>query len=284
MNTLQVRSSLEVFHLDSGKAEQLCELDRLIEAPNWTWDGERLVYNAGGRLFTYRLKDGSHGPVDTDFCTHCNNDHVLSTDGEWVGVSHHTAEDGASRVYAVPLRGGRPRLVTPLGPSYLHGWSPDGKLLSYCAERGGQYDVYLIPAEGGEERRLTDGPGLDDGPEFSPDGRHIWFNSSRSGLMQIYRMDVSGQNVTQMTREASNNWFPHVSPDGRWVVYLAYRAGDVEPTQHPANKAVELRLMPAGGGESRRLLSLWGGQGTINVHSWSPDGTRFAFVRYIGPF
>lgn len=281
MNTLQVRSSLEVFHLDCGKAEQLCELDRLIEAPNWTRDGERLVYNAGGRLFTYRLKDGSHGPVDTDFCTHCNNDHVLSPDCEWVGVSHHTAEDGASRVYAVPLRGGRPRLVTPKGPSYLHGWSPDGKTLAYCAERNGEFDIYTIPVDGGEEKRLTDAPGLNDGPEYDSAGEYIWFNSVRTGLMQAWRMKADGSEQTQMTFDENwNTWFPHISPDRTKVVMLAYRKGDVAPGEHVPHKHVELRLMDAAGGPVQTVVRLFGGQGTINVNSWSPDSKKFAFVSY----
>ena len=289
MNTLKTRiapqernvySSLEIFDLEAGKATQLCEADHLIEAPNWTKDGKKIVYNAGGLLYAYDLENRRHDHIDTSYCTHCNNDHVLSPDGERVGISHQTVEDHASRLYVTSLRGGQPRLITPLAPSYLHGWSPDGKMLCYCAERNGQYDIYLIPSEGGEERQLTNEPGLDDGPEFSPDGKHIWFNSSRSGLMQIYRMDVNGRDVTQMTDEESNNWFPHVSPDGKWVVYISYRKGEVEPTQHPANKEVELRLMPSAGGKSRCLVPLFGGQGTLNVNSWAPDGKRFAFIRY----
>ena len=58
-------------------------------------------------------------------------------------------------------------------------WSPDGKWLSYCAERNGVYDVYKIPAEGGTEIQLTTAEGLDDGPEYSPDGKYIYFNSIR---------------------------------------------------------------------------------------------------------
>src|SRR5439155_597499 len=81
-----------------------------------------------------------------------------------------------------------PRRVTKLGPSYLHGWSPDGKFLVYTGERGGEFDVYRIPVDGGEETRLTTAPGLDDGPEYSPDGAYIYFNSVRSGTMQLWRM------------------------------------------------------------------------------------------------
>jgi TolB protein len=276
----KVYSSLEILDIITGEYMQLCEMDYLIEAPNWTQDGKALVYNTGGLIYIYDLTTGTHRSIDSGFCTLCNNDHILSPNGESIAVSHHTAEDGQSRIYIFPLTGGKPTLITPIAPSYLHGWSPDSKTLSYCAERNGEYDIYTIPVDGGEETKLTDTPGLNDGPEYAPNGKHIWFNSVRSGLMQIYRMDVDGLNVIRMTHEEANNWFPHVSPNGNWVVYISYKSGDVAPGDHPANKNVELRIMKYAGGESHLLVSLYGGQGSINVNSWAPDSKRLAFVRY----
>lgn len=189
--------------------------------------------------------------------------------------------EGHSLVYVASLSGGGARQVTPIGPSYLHGWSPDGKTLAYCAERHGEFDIYTIPAAGGEETRLTDAPGLNDGPEYSPDGKHIWFNSVRSGLMQVWRMNADGSQQTRITQdEESNCWFPHLSPDGKQVAYIAYKKGDVAPGDHPPCKDVEIRLMDPDGRNTRVLVSLFGGQGTLNVNSWSPDGTRLAFVSY----
>ena len=219
--------------------------------------------------------------INTGFAQNCNNDHVLSTDGQQIAISHGTKEDYKSRIYTLPITGGTPRLITPMAPSYLHGWSPDGKELAYCAERNGNYDVYTIPAEGGEETRLTTAEGLDDGPEYSPCGQYIWFNSVRTGLMQVWRMKADGSEQTQMTfDETRNSWFPHISPDGKSVVFITYYKGDLEPGEHLANKNVELRLMPANGGEPKTLLKLFGGQGTINVNSWAPDSKRIAFVSY----
>jgi TolB protein len=184
-------------------------------------------------------------------------------------------------VYTVPVGGGTPRRVTPLGPSYLHGWSPDGRFLLYTGQRDGEFDIYRIPAEGGEEVRLTTTRGLDDGSEYSPDGRWIYFNSVRSGTMQIWRMRPDGSAPEQVTDDGFNNWFPHVSPDGRWIVYLSYMP-DVAPSDHPWYKHVYLRLMPAAGGPSRVIAYVYGGQGTINVPSWSPDSRRVAFVSNTG--
>lgn len=273
-------SFLETFDIETGIRTVLAEFDHVIEAPNWTQDGRHLVFNSRGRMYTYALANGVIAEIDTDFAVDCNNDHVLSPDQTQLAISHFTNEDASSRIYIVPFVGGVPRLVTTQGPSYLHGWSPDGKRLAYCAERGGQYDVYTISVDGGPETQLTNLPGLDDGPEYAPDGRHIWFNSTRTGLMQVWRMGADGSAPTRMVAEDANCWFPHVSPDGRWVVYIVYGKDDVAAGDHPANKNVELHLIPAAGGAPRTLAKLFGGQGSLNVNSWSPDSRTFAFVSY----
>jgi Tol biopolymer transport system component len=273
-------SILETLDVDSGKRTVLREFDDIVEAPNWTRDGKALIYNSKGRIFRYDLSTGAMSAIYSGAAIICNNDHVLSPDGKSIAVSHHTIEDLQSRVYIFPLAGGEPTLITPIAPSYLHGWSPDGKTLAYCAERNGQFDVYTIPAIGGAETQLTDEPGLDDGPEYSPDGRHIWFNSTRTGLMQLWRMEADGKNPTQMTFDESNNWFGHVSPNGQRVVFISYQKGDVEPDKHPPNKNVQLKLIPAAGGPSRVIAEFFGGQGTLNVNSWSPDNKTIAFVSY----
>jgi TolB protein len=289
MNTLKepiknvgrnVNSILETVNVHNGERTVLAKFDYLIEAPNWTNDGTRLIYNSLGHIYSFDIKTLQSTLIDTGFATNCNNDHVLSPDNSQIAISHRTLEDGKSRIYVLPLKGGSPVLLTPMAPSYLHGWSPDGSLLSYCAERNGQYDIYTIPVTGGVETQVTDSPGLDDGPEYSPDGKHIWFNSVRTGLMQAWRMNADGSDQTQMTFDESNNWFPHISPDGEAIAFIAYRKGDVAPADHPANKDVEIRLMASGGGEFRILVKLFGGQGTINVNSWSPDSSHLAFVSY----
>ena len=273
-------SILEIVDIHTGERTVLKEFDYVIEAPNWTSDGKTLVYNSQGKMFTYELAKGEINEIDTGFAIDCNNDHVLSPDNNQLAISHFTNEDATSRIYTLPLAGGTPTLITEKGPSYLHGWSPDGEQLAYCAERDGQYDIYTISVDGGAETQLTDEPGLDDGPEYSPDGKHIWFNSTRTGLMQIWRMTVDGSQQTHIVQEEANCWFPHVSPDGQWVAYIAYGKDDVEAGDHPPNKNVEIRLIPAKGDASKTIVKLFGGQGTINVNSWAPDNRRLAFVSY----
>jgi TolB protein len=271
-------SLLEILDVESGHRQVIYSSDDVFEAPNWRRDGQALIFNRGGRLVQFDLASGAQALLDTGDVLGNNNDHVLSFDGSRLAISSHNEIDRLARIYTVPVQGGQPRLVTPKGPSYLHGWSPDGRFLVYCAERNGQYDVYRIPVEGGEEIQLTDTPGLDDGPEYTPDGKFIYFNSVRSGRMQIWRMKPDGSHPQQMTDDKCNNWFPHISPDGKWVAFISYLPGEVQPGDHPPARRVYLRLVPLEGGIPKVLAYLYGGQGTMNVPSWSPDGKRLAFV------
>lgn len=273
-------SILELYDLKTGTRRELCRFDGMAEAPFFL-DDKTLCFNQGG--FIYRMDPETCIPeeIPTGECRRCNNDHVPSKDGRYLAVSHNGGPDGESRVYLIDVTGKEPvRLVTPNAPSYLHGYSPDGKTLAYCAERNGNYDVYTIPVEGGEETRLTDAPGLDDGPEYSPDGKYIYFNSVRSGPMECYRMDADGGNQTRLTDNGRNNWFPHISPDNETVVYISYDPKEVAAGDHPADKHVEIRQMNPDGTDDHPLISFFGGQGSFNVNSFAPDGKRFAFFRY----
>jgi len=279
-------SYLEIYDLATRTHRVVKEFPFVIEAPNWTADGKWLVINIDGKLFKIS-PDGKSDLVEipTGSITQCNNDHVVTADGKWIGLS---SNDPANRrynsyVYVVPFEGGQPRRITHEGPSYLHGISPDGKTAAYCAFRGPdqEQDVWAMPLKGGKEVRLTDAPGLDDGPEYSPDGKHIWFNSVRTGRMQVWRMRTNGKQQTQMTfDEDMNSWFPHISPDNQKVVYIAYHDYEVAPDSHIADLNVQLRMIPATGGEPEVLVDFFGGQGSINVNSWSPDSRQFAYVSY----
>ena len=275
-------SYLNIYDTETGEVRTLARFDRVIEAPNWLKKSDTILYNSEGHIYAYDIETGAERLVDTGPCDRCNNDHVVSPDERFIAVSHNDAVDGyASRIYVVPLDGGEARLITPDSPSYLHGWS--GEELAYCAFREidgrTEVDVYTAPASGGGEKRLTAG-GFNDGPEYSPDGNLIWYNSTRYGLMQVWRMDRDGQNPEQVTGNDRNNWFPHVSPDGSRVAYISYGREQLEPHEHLPNMPVELWLMDGNGENQRNVLSLFGGQGTINVNSWAGDSRRFAFVSY----
>ena len=270
-------SSLEIFDLASGQSRVVLQSDALIEAPNWDPLGGSLLVNRAGRLFRVPLAAPRLLPVDTGFASRCNNDHGFSPDGQWIGFSSHR-ERGAE-IFVIPAAGGEPRAISPEAPSWFHGWSPDGKRITYVAARGARrvLDVYVIATAGGAESRLTEGAGQCDGPEYSADGRRIYYNCDRDGHAQIWVMAADGSGQRHLFADGFVNWFPHPAPSGRQVLYLAYPPGTLG---HPRDLPVALCLMDPEGGNRRRVLEFLGGQGTINGPCWAPDGSAFAYMRY----
>jgi len=273
-------SRVEILDVETGLRKIVYETDDNLEAPNWSPDGKYLILNGRGLLYRVYIESGVKEQIDTDFATSNNNDHGISPDGTQLVISHHVDDlppGQNSIIFTMPIEGGTPTRVTDKGPSYWHGWSPDGKYLIYTGHRNGQWDIYRIPVEGGEEVQLTNSPGLDDGSEYSYCGNYIWFNSERTGSMEIWRMNADGSEPTQITNDEYQNWFPHPSPDDSQIVFLSYMP-DVAPGDHPYYKHVMLRIMDTVTYRPRVIAHLYGGQGTINVPSWSPDGKKVAFV------
>ncbi len=276
---MKLGSNLEILEIASGKRDIIYSVPNSIQAPNWMKDGKALIFNDDkGLINRFDLASKTISVINTGTVTNNNNDHVISFDGNMLGLSSSVNKLGGSIIYTVPISGGNPTQITPKGPSYLHGWSPDGSYLVFCGERNGEYDVYRVPSNGGPELKLTDSKGLDDGPEYSPDGKYIYFNSVRSGSMQIWRMKPDGKDPEQVTNDEYNNWFAHISPDGKWIIFISFLKDEVQPGIHPPYKHVYLRVMPFGGGAPKVVAYLYGGQGTINTPSWSPDSKRVAFV------
>jgi len=275
----RLTSHVTIMSVDGKSKDVVLSIAQHFEAPNWSPDGKYLLLNSDGKLYRLPLDTRKPELVATGEIDNLNNDHGISADGKEYVIS-------AGQIYMLPSTGGQPRQITQKSPSYFHGWSPDGKTLAYCAERNGQYDVYTIAVSGGKERRLTKDHGFNDGPDYSPDGKWIYFNSTRSGSMEIWRIPTDATDpdakAEQVTDDEFENWFPHPSPDGKWLLFLSYEKG----TQgHPANRNVALRLMPLPGdklerGRIKEVVRLFGGQGTINVPSWSPDSKHFAYVSY----
>ncbi|NSW93494.1 MAG: TolB family protein [Bacteroidales bacterium] len=278
---------LEIMNVSDGKRKVIYEKQGRFEAPNWMPDGKQLLFNMDGLLYKIPVSGGTPVQLNTGFANRNNNDHGISFNGKLLAISHQREgmPGGGSTVYVLPLKGGTPRLVTEETPSYWHGWAPNNKEVIYVAQRGGKniYNIYRNSIKGGKEVALTDIPEGEhvDGCEYSPDGKYIYYNGSHTGNMQIWRMKPDGTAREQLTFDENNNWFPHISPDGKWIVYLAFPP-EIPKNSHPSYKRVTLRIMPASGGNPRIIAYLYGGQGTINVPSWSPDSKSIAFVSNSG--
>ena len=273
-------SRIMVYDFEDSRAFPVLETDMHIEAPNWTPEGDALIVNGGGSLFWVDLENPELWEIDTGLCIKLNNDHGITPDGETLIYSDHTYGEG-SVIWTQSLSDEEadPKRVTPNSPSWWHGVSPDGKTIAYTAVRAGLFGIYTCSIEGGAETCLVQSAHHYDGPDYTPDGQWIWFNSERAGngSSDLWRMRTDGSDLEQMTDDDRVNWFAHPAPVGDEIVYLAYPNG----TQgHPAGKDVELRLFKGKGKAPETLVSLFGGQGTINVPSWSPDGVAFAYVEY----
>ncbi len=277
---------LEIINPFDGTRKVIHQSNERFEAPNWMPDGKKLLINMKGLLYKIPIEGGELEKLNTDFANRNNNDHGISFDGKMLAISHHREgmPGNGSTVYVLPLTGGTPKLVTEKTPSYWHGWSTNNKEVAYVGQREGSkaYNIYKATIADGKETQLTFyEKGLADGPEYSPDGKYIYYNGNKTGTMQIWRMKTDGSGNEQITFDENNNWFAHNSPDGKWIVYLAFPP-DINPDSHPFCKRVVLKLMPASGGAPRSIAYLYGGQGTINVPSWSPDSKSLAFVSNSG--
>jgi Tol biopolymer transport system component len=274
-------SRLEIMDAANGNRKVIYESKGRFEAPNWMPDGKKLLFNDHGSLYTIPVEGGAPEKLNTGSAAKINNDHGISFDGKTLAISNSRdgMPGGGSSVYILPLTGGEPKLLTEQTPSYWHGWNPNNKEVCFVAQRGTKiYNLYKQSINGGKEVQLTfNTKGHVDGPEYSPDGKYIYYNANKTGTMQIWRMKPDGSGQEQITFDQYHNWFPHISPDGKWIVFISFPT-DIDPNSHPSYQRVMLRLMPASGGAPRVVANLFGGQGTLNAPSWSPDSKRIAFV------
>ncbi|NOY95291.1 MAG: hypothetical protein GXO81_02725 [Chlorobi bacterium] len=278
---------LETMNVFNGKREVIFKKPSKFEAPNWMPDGKKLLFNMDGALYKIPIKGGVIEKLNTGFADRNNNDHGISFDGKLLAISHSRKglTGGGSTVYVLPLEGGIPKMVTEDTPSYWHGWAPNNKEVVYVGQRHGEqvYNIYRNSIDGGNEVALTSIKSGEhvDGCEYSPDGRYIYYNGSHSGTMQLWRMKPDGSGKEQITWDEYNDWFPHISPDGQWIVFVSFPA-DIPVNSHPSYKRVMIRMMPAEGGAPKVIAYMYGGQGTMNVPSWSPDSKHIAFVSNSG--
>jgi Tol biopolymer transport system component len=285
LRTLQPGQRCEVWIASAtGESELVYSTDELLlEAPNWTLDGSALILNGDGKLWRFDVADGTLSHVPLGGIPDLNNDHVLAPDGQAIYLS---ANDG--HIYRAPLGGGEAERITDDDGSFhfLHGVSPDGRELAYVGIEAGDFTLpgrlRTLPSDGGATAGVDVGPGHCDGPEYSPDGKWLYLNtesfSALPGHAQLARVQVDGSGFERLLESDTVDWFPHLSPDGELASYIRFPAGT---EGHPADLPVAVVLVSTGDWTAPlHIWPLFGGQGTLNVNSWSPDSRRFAFVAY----
>ena len=268
----------------TGESTLLYSTDEILpEAPNWTLDNSSLILNGDGKLWQLDAATAELTQIPLTGIPDLNNDHVLAPDGETIFLS---ANDG--HIYRASLAGGQAARITEEDGSwhFLHGVSPDGKELAYVGIEGGDFSqpgrLMTIASDGGAPARVDVGPGHCDGPEYSPDGKWLYLNtesfSTDPGHAQLARIRVDGSGFEPLLQSTTVDWFPHLAPDNQHASYIRFPSG----TQgHPADLPVAVVLVSTGDWETPlHTWPLFGGQGTLNVNSWSPDSRRFAFVAY----
>ena len=283
-------SKVSIYDLNTKAIRTVYEAKEVVEAPNWSRDGKFLMINTRGKLFRVPVNGAQGEPeaVNLDPSLRCNNDHDISPDGKMIAISASTATSRGSQVYVANADGSNLKMLAATTPSYFHGWSPDGKYLAFVGQRGGKYNLFRVPVTGGPEERLTTNSPYDDGPDYSHDGKWIYFNSNRAGGWDVWRMPADGsgpddKKAERVTSDDLEDWFPHPSPNGKWMLVFSFPKGT--QTHNDRMPGVQLRLFPLPGTKVKAmkpqvLTTFFGGQGTINVNSWSPDSKQFAFVIY----
>ena len=172
---------------------------------------------------------------------------------------------------------GLKRLTDAPGYDAEGAYSPDGTKIVFCSLRHAPQgavdpsafgEIYIMNADGSNQRRLTSTPGYDGGPFFSPDGqRIIWRRFDEKGVVaDVYTMKLDGSDVRRLTDFGAMSWAPYYHPSGKYVIFTSNKLGFSN---------FELYLVDAQGGEPTRVTHTDGFDG---LPVFSPDGKKLCWT------
>jgi dipeptidyl aminopeptidase/acylaminoacyl peptidase len=248
--------------------------------PRWSPDGVHLAYlfdqpGVGWQLWIYDPATGERRRVSERSVRPARP--AWSPDSRTVALVSGNGV-GGSDIWLVPVRGDgvERRLVGGGWETRSPAFSPDGSSVAFISGEAGALDIWIVPASGGDARRLTEATNPRDeprwAPQWSPDGAWIAYISSRSGERNnddLWLVSPDGEHHRQLTTGLMVNTDAAWSPDGRWIALVGntvnehWYGDDADVWRIDAVEGPPIRLTPAGG-HSWRLEG--GGL------AWSPDG------------
>ncbi len=214
-----------------GTPEKLDTVGNSVQSPALSLQARRLAYTQpldDVNVWRIELDTQGRSTSQTELIASTFWDHGpdYSPDGKQIVFA--SARSGGDGIWVCDSDGSRPRLLIDCGP-YVSGtprWSPDGRWIAFDSRfndpaTGGNPDIYIISADGGQPRRLTTNPAEDIVPSWSRDGRWIYFSSMRSGSQQIWKASVDGGAAIQVTSDGG--FESYESPDGRYLYFTKGR-------------------------------------------------------------
>jgi len=214
--------------VDTGEQKEITKR-KFADAGRISWlaDGSAMLVNAAdqgatqNQIWRVDYPSGESHPITRDLSDYVGTS--LSADSKSLVTVQF---DGTANVWVAPandISHGKQITSGKLEGDSGLAWTPDNRIV-YTSLASGNLDLWIMNADGTNQKQLTADPERDDVQAVSPDGRYVVFNSMRAGFPSLWRMDIDGGNLKQLM-DKQEDYSPQISPDSRWIVFTSWRTG-----------------------------------------------------------